>query len=100
MYPQTTCNSSAISRLAVWVHWRYIPATRSGVQLMRDENKDHSLKLRMSATEMDLFRRAAQAEGLTLSAWMRMHLLRVARRATYVLHEGGGRGKPLGETDE
>ena len=47
---------------------------------MREDNKDSSLRLRLTEAEHELFRRAADAEGLTLSAWMRMHLLKVARR--------------------
>ena len=54
---------------------------------MRDDAKGDALKLRLSATEHDLFKRAAKAEGLGLSAWMRFHLLRVAKRK--LAHEGG-----------
>lgn len=47
---------------------------------MRDNAKSDALKLRLSKDEHAMFKNAAEAEGLTLSAWMRMHLLKVARK--------------------
>jgi antitoxin component of RelBE/YafQ-DinJ toxin-antitoxin module len=36
-------------------------------------------KVRVTAEEKEVFLQQAAAEGLTLSSWIRMHLLRIAR---------------------
>jgi hypothetical protein len=42
--------------------------------------KDEWVKLRISAEDKALFSEQAEEEGLSLSAWMRTHLRRLARQ--------------------
>ncbi len=46
---------------------------------MTAKSRDEMLKVRVSATEKKILNRAAEAEGLTLSSWLRLIALRAAK---------------------
>jgi uncharacterized protein (DUF1778 family) len=50
------------------------------VQLGYSMKKRENLKIRASEEEKRLFRQAAEEEGLSVSAWIRTHLLALVRR--------------------
>jgi uncharacterized protein (DUF1778 family) len=54
----------------------------------RDDTRTHTaaLNMRLRPEQLDLFRRAAEHAGLSLSGWVRERLLRAARQE---LGEGG-----------
>jgi uncharacterized protein (DUF1778 family) len=52
--------------------------------------KDVRLDMRISQEDKDLFQKAAEQDGRTLSNWIRDRLLRAARSE---LSEEGGKGK-------
>lgn len=45
-----------------------------------DRNFDHPLQVRVTKEQLDLFRKAAEAEGRPLSNWARYHLEKIANR--------------------
>ena len=52
--------------------------------------KDVRLDMRISQEDKDLFQRAAELDGRTMSNWIRDRLLRSARQE---IEEGSGKGK-------
>lgn len=55
------------------------------------ESLDSRLELRLTASEKDLYTRAAEQDGRPLSGWIRH---RLTRDASQELGEGAGKAKP------
>ena len=51
-----------------------------------ERTRERPLQVRLTEQEMRLFRRAADASGLSLSAWVRDRLRRTARAETDAVH--------------